>query len=378
MITKQFILFYLSRYPGIGGIETVTRTIVPELQRHGYEVAILSHIQQSAMDLEGVKLYTMPDAGRYLTKRNRAYAIELIGNIRPDAIVYQDSYAPTHSIVCEAAHKWNIPLYVFEHNSPRYVRIWLRQYHPLSLKGIIWRAIYPYSLWKEKRRKRLLFKHCYRYVLLAKAYIPEFAHLIGMDASSNKLCYINNPAPIFPVAATTAKENIILCVCQLNKAKGVDKMIHLWGKLAKELPDWRFVIVGDGKERQYLERLVKDNKLERVTFEGYQKPTEYYAKAKIFWMTSRYEGWPMTIVESMHYGCVPVAYDAFSAVHDMIDNERNGYIIPYGDEHAFLQQTLAIAQNGSKRELMAKEATEKSEVYGKDRIVGEWLKLLQR
>ena len=40
-------------------------------------------------------------------------------------------------------------------------------------------------------------------------------------------------------------------------------------------------------------------------------------------ITSNSEGYPMTLVEAMHYSCIPIVYDNFSSVYDIIDNNKN-------------------------------------------------------
>jgi glycosyltransferase involved in cell wall biosynthesis len=45
-------------------------------------------------------------------------------------------------------------------------------------------------------------------------------------------------------------------------------------------------------------------------------------------MTSAYEGWGLTLTEAQQMGVVPIAFDSFGAVYDIIENEYNGLIIP--------------------------------------------------
>lgn len=41
-------------------------------------------------------------------------------------------------------------------------------------------------------------------------------------------------------------------------------------------------------------------------------------------MTSRFEGFPMVLTEGMQYGCVPIAFDSFDALHDVIISSETG------------------------------------------------------
>ena len=69
------ILFYMTRYPGWGGIENVTSLIVSELSKTE-NVFILSHLQQTGQDLSlsDITLYEMPDKDKWVTPANCRFA----------------------------------------------------------------------------------------------------------------------------------------------------------------------------------------------------------------------------------------------------------------------------------------------------------------
>ena len=58
-------------------------------------------------------------------------------------------------------------------------------------------------------------------------------------------------------------------------------------------------------------------------------------------MTSHIEGWPMTLLEAQQYGCVPIVYNTFAALSEIIENNVNGYIIGKYDEEAFFNAILS-------------------------------------
>lgn len=371
------ILFYLSRYPGIGGIENVTTIIVERLLKH-CSISILSHKQQEGVSLPlELNLYTMPDSIAWNSRINYDFFKKVVEENKFDAIVYQDSYAPTEHIVCKISKDYKIPLYVFEHNSPMFIYN-KRNLDPITTpKGFLRRLLHPYLLHKEIIRKRYLLDHCRKYVLLSKQYIPEFCNLIGADVHDKRITYINNPATSIEAGKTIKKENIILCVARLAKEKSVDKMIRIWSDLAPITPDWKFIIVGDGPEKSKLEGIVKKNNIPRVEFTGFAKPTKYYQKSKIFWMTSKYEGWPMTLVEAMQQGCVPIGYETFSSIRDIIDSGRNGYLVEPNNENMFKNHTILLAKDDTHRSQLANLAIKKTEEFSLDMIINKWIKTFE-
>lgn len=370
----------MTRYPGYGGIETVTSLILSRLMTDvgKVEISILAHLSETNPQCftEGVMIYTMPDAIDAWTEKNYNYANRIISKGEFDAIIYQDSYGRTEQIVCPLAKRYNIPLFVFEHNSPLFVYN-KRGLDPITTpKGFLRRVLHPYLLYREIKRKRLLLDHCEKYVLLSKAFIPEFCHLIRTERNNPKVTYINNPCKTIEYQGNVTKQKIILCVCQLNKTKQVDRMLELWKRINPQIKEWIFQIVGDGDEMEHLKRIVSNESIPRVEFIGYADPAPYYQQASIFWMMSKFEGWGMTLVEGMQCGCVPIAWESYSSLKDIIDNGINGFVVKNEDSLSFGEKTLVLARDEALFQKMSQSAREKSKYYSLDRIAGEWMKLL--
>jgi hypothetical protein len=82
--------------------------------------------------------------------------------------------------------------------------------------------------------------------------------------------------------------------------------MEIWKKLHETLPEWKFWVVGHGDQKGVMERFCLQHKLDRVTFFGKDNPNEYYKKAKLFHMTSAFEGFGNVLIESQSYGCVNI------------------------------------------------------------------------
>lgn len=106
--------------------------------------------------------------------------------------------------------------------------------------------------------------------------------------------------------------------------------------------DYHLDIVGEGKLRPILERYAVEHNIKNVHFYGKQDPIKYYEKATLFFMTSSYEGMPLTILEAMSFLCVPIVFDSFPTVHDLIDNNKNGLLIPSFHIDEFVNQAINL------------------------------------
>jgi len=113
--------------------------------------------------------------------------------------------------------------------------------------------------------------------------------------------------PVFPVAGarptTAAPPPLVLVVARLIALKNVDLAIDL----AERMHDvaCRFVIVGDGDQRERLERRARPLG-ERVRFAGSTDAAPFYREATVLLQPSRYESFGITVVEAMQHGVVPV------------------------------------------------------------------------
>lgn len=69
--------------------------------------------------------------------------------------------------------------------------------------------------------------------------------------------------------------------------------------------------------------------LYNISFEGFRHPEEYYKRASLLVLTSEYEVFPLVLAESMSFDVVPVVYNRYSAVYDIIDDGKNSLVLPF-------------------------------------------------
>lgn len=177
------------------------------------------------------------------------------------------------------------------------------------------------------------------------------------------------------------KEKTVLYVGRLlEKHKQVSRILRVWKYIEAnvDLKDWKLQIVGDGPSRPLYEQIIKGLGLTRVSLEGYQNPLPYYKKSSLFVMTSAYEGFPMTLVESQQNGVVPIAMDSYTSLHDIIINGENGMIVPDGNIEAFYLTISSLMTDESKRQQMAEAGLKSCKQYHASRIVDKWEKIFSR
>lgn len=125
---------------------------------------------------------------------------------------------------------------------------------------------------------------------------------------------------------------VVGTVGRLNEVKRQDRLLRAAAELRSRLPTLRLVIVGDGPERSGLENLAGELGLAEITtFAGFQPKPELYLRAMdVFALTSRSEGFPVSILEAWAVG-VPVVCTAVGGIPDVVADGETGLLVPQED-----------------------------------------------
>jgi len=120
----------------------------------------------------------------------------------------------------------------------------------------------------------------------------------------------------------------IVHVGRFVKAKNHTALIESFANITELYPNCRLHLIGDGAEKNKIEILVKQKRLQnKVLFWGLQNNVfSFLHNADIFVLPSTYEGMPMTLIEAMGTGLPIVASDV-GGVSDMVRNEKTALLI---------------------------------------------------
>lgn len=111
-----------------------------------------------------------------------------------------------------------------------------------------------------------------------------------------------------------------------------------------KLPDWKLTLVGDGPARMECLQIIETYQLKRVQWIGYQMSIPHIDRARILCLTSVIEGLPTVFIEAMDLGVIPIGFNSFQSIYDIIDHGKNGFIIPNNDYQAYADTLLQLAQ----------------------------------
>jgi glycosyltransferase involved in cell wall biosynthesis len=197
-----------------------------------------------------------------------------------------------------------------------------------------------------------------------------------------KLAFLPNPLADQPSSEAFAfTAPTVITVGRLVEQKGIDVLLAAWAKVAASLPDWRLALVGDGPLADELkDQARKLGVVDSVDWVGHvSDPFPHLRGAKLFVMTSRFEGTPNALLEAMACGLPAVVSDASPGPCELIgtDESRAGLIVPVEDADATADAILRLARDETLRRRFGLAARERVRAHDADHAIDVWLRLLR-
>lgn len=147
---------------------------------------------------------------------------------------------------------------------------------------------------------------------------------------------------------------------------------------------FKFKFFGDGPQMnefmQIMQSFVDEGIVEIHGRVDRKKVFEELSKAHMFSLVSEFEGLPLSLLEAMHFGCVPILFSIESGVEEIIKDSNNGFIIPRDQDEKYVDAILTLMKN--REQLLnfsnrAKKAVSSGRFYEED--MGEkYLKLINQ
>lgn len=174
------------------------------------------------------------------------------------------------------------------------------------------------------------------------------------------------------------KENLISFVGRLDREKNVIALLEIFKK-ANVSNDWKLQIIGDGKEKNNLEKFVEENQLqERIIFYGTKTSEEILKllrKSKIFGFTSLKEALPTVLVEAMFCSNAIISYNCNYGPSDIVKN-NSGFLIDVNNKEDFIQKLEMLTNCAEKLEKMMENASKEAQNWKQNEILKKWQEII--
>jgi len=158
------------------------------------------------------------------------------------------------------------------------------------------------------------------------------------------------------VVLTVGRQSIV------DRDKGIDLLIQAMPRLACSVPDAVLIVVGDGADREQLQRMARALGVgERVHFWGNVRPeglAAAYRRCDVFALPSKQEGFGLVFIEAMAFG-KPVVGGAHGGTLDVIADGITGYLVPHGDLNRLTQALERLLKEARLRDEIGRRAQER-------------------
>ena len=179
------------------------------------------------------------------------------------------------------------------------------------------------------------------------------------------------------IALKCKKEKKIVTAGRLMPQKNQKMMIQAFVNVLKKHPDYKLIIYGEGPKRQELECLcIESGVVESVFLPGNVTDIHEQMKdAKMFVLSSDYEGMPNALIEAMCLG-LPVISTRVSGATDLIIDHQNGILTEINHQEQLEKAMMELIENKELEEKLARNAIKLNEDLEVSKIMRQWTDLI--
>ena len=357
---KQNILFFCPREVNatMGGIERVTETLARFLIKEGYNVVFMSveHTCDKMYDCVAPQYFTR-DTG------NEQWILEIIRKHDIKVVINQMGffcYCPKSSLPAD------VRVITVMHDSyyAMYPRLQLNFFRKWNWRRVI------------SKLMRRTYDQSDKLVVFVPPFKDEYKYFCPY-AKDEKFVVIPN-FNSYSSPAVVQKEKKLLWVgrhAELNNR--TREMLMIWSKLEDRFPEWSVDILGDGPDGEDVRKLHKALNLKRCNLCGVKDPKPFYERASFICMTSAFESFGMVLTEGMQHGCVPVAYDSYTAVRYIVHNGEDGLLVSPFDIDEYADKLASLMENDEEWNRMSVAAIESVKQFDAEAIMPKWIEMIE-
>ena len=170
----------------------------------------------------------------------------------------------------------------------------------------------------------------------------------------------------------------IISVGRLSYQKNFEAAVEVASRVLKSHPDWKWEIYGKGDEKDKLQLMIDERGLsDKLILCGQVTDLyERYNNYSIMVMTSRYEGFPMSLLEGLGNGLPIISFDIPTGPDEIIDDGSNGFLIKPFEIESMANKLSFLMDNENIRNEFSCSANNKSKDFSQREIINEWSKAL--
>ena len=372
--------------PLTGGAERITFLLASYLESEGCKVSFMGVANEQAINDE--RQVFLPDPTSPVSDINISFYLNYLDKNKINVVINKSAMNRDISRLSSHCSNIGVKLISVIHNTilgsiknfssvkkEKYRRINLGFILPVTdLKFVKKLMLYAYKF-KYSRHYTALCKYSDFVVLESDKFKDELAFMVKKKSLKSVVAIPN--FFIFDESPEKPKQKEVLYVGRINTSqKRVDLLLQVWKLVQNKFLDWELKLVGGGDELDYIKNLSAELNLENITFHGYQDARPFYESASIICLTSSYEGFGIALIEAMSRGVVPVAFNSYLSVTDIIDDKKSGFLVTPFDVKEYADVLSALMDSQRLLQRSSVEAKKQSTKFDLSIIGKQWLAII--
>lgn len=343
---KPKIAFYMASFEG-GGAERNAIILANYLLQQGYRMQFWVRRDAGALKSEvdpRIEVRLIPTIGRL---RSTGNYVRLLRAERPDTLLVTaamlDGFVP---VIAKLVAR--VPTRLAIHNNNYWSQA-LQKEPPFSRRRLL-------AIWGS----RLLYPRADAILSVSRGVAEDVARVLRIPVTRIHIVY--NPTitpelfqkadePVSHPWFETGNPPVILGVGRLEYQKGFDTLLRAFA-LVRQRQLSRLVILGKGSLRESLYDLATELGVrEWVDLPGFDpNPFRYMRRAGVFVLSSRYEGLPNVLIQSLACGCPVVSTNCPSGPDEILDGGKYGELVPVDNPEAMAEAIVRVL-NGERKQV---------------------------
>lgn len=262
---------------------------------------------------------------------------------RPDILLSALNGANVAALAARSLARVDMPVVVTERNT---LTAWVR-----GARGFQNRWLIPWLV-------RRFYPRADAIVGVSRGVADDLAQFLGLP--SERILSIPNPvvdarleemaSESIPIEWDTriGDAPLVISVGRFVPQKDHELLLRSFREVCERVPDARLALLGDGDERERIDRLIDELDLrDSVDVVGFQaNPYAWMARADVLALSSRFEGLPTVLIEALACGARVVSTDCPSGPREILEHGRWGRLVPVADREALADALVASLQEG--------------------------------
>lgn len=346
-----------------GGAERVMAGLASRLAERGHRITLIT-FSQSASDR-----YPVADSVKRLSLdlgKGASFAfLRFTGLLRRHAAIRRAANSVSPKVVISFCDRNNIDALLALRKQPIPVIACERSDPSKQSLGWFWNRI-----------RRNVYPRAAAIVSLTES---SARHLSSFSSSVEVIPSAVDVPPINSNRDAASNHKLIVGVGRLEYEKGFDRLIKAFASATTEHPHWHLALYGEGSQRAALQQLITDHNLDgRVSLHGWVRPLwESLARATMFCLPSRYEGFPSALLEAMAVGVPCISVDCESGPRAIVRTGENGLLVDPSVE-GLAEGIRRWIEDPQERERIGQAGPAVTDEFGWERMVDAYEGLARR